>query len=127
MTRTSSRLTVESRHSRSAVIDLRAHFGQVRDSVWRPPQRSPDFREHPPMELLTTTAIGSTALLPSIPGAALMWDEAEMKLGQRRVLKELLDPVEDGSAWRSLASPMAVALAFALMIGGLFISTCNGE
>jgi hypothetical protein len=56
-----------------------------------------------------------------------MWDEAEMKLGQRRILKELLDPVEDGSAWRSLASPLAVALAFALMIGGLFISTCNGE
>jgi hypothetical protein len=57
-----------------------------------------------------------------------MCDEAYMRLGQRRTSKPLLDPVEDGSTWRSVESHLAVALAFALMIAGLFIGSCdNGD
>lgn len=50
-----------------------------------------------------------------------------MRLGPGRTPKPLPDPVEDGLAWRSLASPLAVALAFALMIAGLFIGSCDGD
>jgi hypothetical protein len=55
-----------------------------------------------------------------------MCDEAYMGVGQRRTPNPRLEPVEDSSTWRSLVSPLAVALAFALMIAGLLIESCNG-
>ena len=48
-----------------------------------------------------------------------------MRPGQRKPAKPLFDPVSDSSPWGSLVSPLVVALAFALMIAGLFIGSCN--
>ena len=50
-----------------------------------------------------------------------------MRLGQRKPSKRLFDPVQDGSPWQSLVSPLAMAAAFALMIAGLFIGSCDGD
>jgi hypothetical protein len=50
-----------------------------------------------------------------------------MKRKQHGTPTSRLDPVGDGSTWPWFVSPLTVALAFALMIAGLYIGSCGAD